>query len=254
MSKIKLFCFPYAGGSAVIYLKWRQYLNKGIELIPIELAGRGKRIHEPLYTDVEAMINDVYEIVYPQIDECQFALFGHSMGGMVAYYLAHKLIKTNSLLPLHLFISGRGAPHVKRSGEKKMHLLDKSQFINEVIDLGGTSSEVFQHQELVETFLPVLRNDFKLAETDFDDKITSLNVDITVLLGEEEELTISQSMGWKKHTTKKCDFHYFNGGHFYLYDQISQITSAINQTFSAKNVLKNDYQNRAGNHDYGHSL
>ncbi len=238
MSKIKLFCFPYAGGSAMIYYKWKQYFNTEIEVIPIELAGRGKRIHEALYPDVEAMINDVYEIVYPQIDQSPFALFGHSMGGMVVYYLAQKLIAVNGLLPMHLFISSRGAPHVKQPEEKKIHLLDKSQFINEVIDLGGTSSEVFQHQELVETFLPVLRNDFKLAETDFDDKITPLNIEMSVLLGEEEELTIAQSMGWKKHTTKKCDFHYFNGGHFYLHDQVSQIANIINLTIAAKNVLK----------------
>ena len=243
MSKIKLFCFPYAGGSAVIYHKWKQYFNKEIELIPIELAGRGKRFHEPLYHDVGAMINDVYEIAYPRIDESPFALFGHSMGGMIAYYLAHKLINENGLLPLHLFISGRGAPHIKRSEEKKIHLLEQNKFINEVMDLGGTSAEVFQHNELVETFLPVLRNDFKLAETDFDDKITALNVDMSVLLGEEEELTIAQSLGWKKHTTKKCDFHYFNGGHFYLHDQVSQIVDTINQTFSAEDVLKYACQN-----------
>ncbi len=242
MSKIKLFCFPYAGGSAAIYYKWKQYLNNEIELIPIELVGRGKRIQEPLYPDVEAMINDVYEIIYSQVDESPFALFGHSMGGMVAYYLAHKLIGKSGLLPSHLFISGRGAPHVKKSEEKKVHLLEKSQFINEIIDLGGTPSEVFQNPELLEIFLPVLRNDFKLAETDFNETIIPLNVDMSVLLGEEEELTIAQGMGWKKHTNKKCDFHYFNGGHFYLHDQISQIANTINQVFSAKDVFKNVYQ------------
>ena len=187
------------------------------------------------------MINDIYEIVYPQINESPFALFGHSMGGMLAYHLANKLVGINSLLPLHLFISGRGAPHVKRTREKKLHLLDTPQFINEVIDIGGTSLEVFQHQELVETLLPVLRNDFKLAETDFDDKITPLNTDISIFLGEEEELTIAQSMGWKKHTIKTCNFHYFNGGHFYLHDQISQIVDTINQTLSTKDVLKYVY-------------
>jgi surfactin synthase thioesterase subunit len=160
---------------------------------------------------------------------------------MIAYYLAYKLINENGLSPLHLFISGRGALHVKRYEEKKIHLLENDQFIKEVIDLGGTSSEVFQHQELVETFLPVLRNDFKLAETDFDDKITPLNVDISVMLGEEEELTIAQSMGWKIHTTKKCGLHYFNGGHFYLHDQIPQIVDTINKTFSTKDVLKYAY-------------
>jgi hypothetical protein len=44
ISIIKLFCFPYAGGSATIFNKWRSYFNvdSDIELVPLELSRRGK--------------------------------------------------------------------------------------------------------------------------------------------------------------------------------------------------------------------
>lgn len=235
MSKIKLFCFPYAGGSAVIFNKWKQYLDDRIELIPIELAGRGKRIHEPLYSDVPAVIHDVYEIVGKIINGDPFALFGHSMGGMISYQLYQKLREKDHQTPIHVFFSGRSAPHIKRPDEKKYHLLEEEDFKKEVINLGGTPPEFFDFPELLEVFLPLLKNDFKLAETDIHNgEIHPLDCNITVFLGKDEDLNTEQCDGWKKHTNKLCSIHYFEGEHFFLHEETEQIVRLIN------NVLLSD--------------
>ena len=231
MNKIKLFCFPYAGGSSVLFYKWKQYLNNEIELMPIELAGRGKRINEPLFTDVPAVINDVYEIVSNRINGSPFALFGHSMGGMISYQLCQKLREMNYPLPMHVFFSGRSAPHIKRPDEKKYHLLEEEEFKKEVINLGGTPPEFFDHSELLEVFLPLLKNDFKLAEADIHNgEIHPLDINISVFLGKDEDLTTEQCDGWKKHTKKLCSIHYFEGGHFFLNDETEQIVRLVNNT------------------------
>ena len=91
MKKIKLFCFPYAGGSAAAYNKWRQYLDKHIELRPVELAGRGRRIYDPLYQSIEEAVDDVYQLISPELAKGPYAFFGHSMGGIIAYELAYKI-------------------------------------------------------------------------------------------------------------------------------------------------------------------
>lgn len=231
MSQIKLFCFPYAGGSAVIFSEWKRHLDPRIDLIPIELAGRGKRIHEPLYADVPALINDVCKIVTQMINGSSFALFGHSMGGMIAYQFSQKLRGMNYASPKHVFFSGKGAPHVKRPDEKKYHLLREDEFKREVINLGGTPPEFFDHPELLELFLPLLKNDFKLAEADIHNgQIHPLDSNISVFLGKDEDLTTEQCEGWKKHTTKSCNLHSFSGGHFFLHDETEHIVKIINKT------------------------
>ena len=231
MSKIKLFCFPYAGGSAVIFNKWKEFIDSEIELVPIELAGRGKRINEPLYQNASALIDDIYEIVSNMIDDSPFALFGHSMGSMISYQLCQKLRENNYPIPLHVFFSGRSAPHIKKPDEKKYHLLGEEEFKKEVLNLGGTPPEFFDHHELLELFLPLLKNDFKLAETDIHNgEIFPLNNSISIFLGKDEDLTIEQCEGWKKHTNNLCSIYYFEGGHFFLHREIKQIVQLINQT------------------------
>lgn len=238
MSKIKLFCFPYAGGSAVIYNQWKQYLDPEIELIPIELAGRGKRIQESLYTDVPAAIEDVYGIVSKMINGAPFALFGHSMGGMISYQLYQMLREKGKYSPTHVFFSGRSAPHVKRPDEKKYHLLEEEEFKKEVINLGGTPPEFFDHPELLEVFLPLLKNDFRLAETDIHNgEIHPLECNISVFLGKDEDLATEQCDGWKKHTKELCSIHYFEGGHFFLHDKTEQIVRLVNNTLLSGTLM-----------------
>lgn len=235
MSKIRLFCFPYAGGSAVIYNKWQPWLHPKIELIPVELAGRGRRIQEALYKDLPDIIEDVFREVSPKINGAPYALFGHSMGGMIAYELAQKIIDCRLPRPEHIFFSGRRAPHSKRKDRKQYHLMDDDTFIREVVELGGTPPEFFQHPELAELFLPLLRSDFKMSElATYDEPLRPLDTDISVLLGKEEDLIAEECDAWKYHGSRRCTIHYFNGGHFFLHDETEQIVGIINNVLAKK--------------------
>jgi medium-chain acyl-[acyl-carrier-protein] hydrolase len=229
--KIKLFCFPYAGGSSVIFNIWKQYLDPKIELIAIELAGRGKRMKDDLYKDLPEMVEDVYKLVYKEIKGSAYAIFGHSMGGIISYQLGQKLRENNYPAPVHIFFSGLNAPHVKRPDKIIYHLLDEEEFKKALINLGGTPPEFFEHPELIEVFLPALKNDFKLAETFiYNGEIHPLDCNITVLLGKDEDFTSDQCDGWKKHTKKLCTIHYFDGGHFFLHNDTKQIVNIINNS------------------------
>lgn len=233
MNKIKLFCFPYAGGSAVVFHRWRQYLHPAIELVPIELAGRGRRIHEPLYEDVHALLHDVLEKLGQEIVNGPYALFGHSLGSMISFELALRIRQLCLPAPLHLFFSGRSAPHVKKIGEKVYHLMDDEEFKNEVMALGGTPAEFFIQPELTRLFLPLLRNDFRLAETDLHNgEIIPFDENITVFLGKEDDLSAEQCDGWKKYTTKVCTMYYFEGGHFFLHNESEKMVRIINDVLN----------------------
>ncbi|WP_411859686.1 thioesterase II family protein, partial [Bacillus velezensis] len=76
----KIFCLPYAGGSSAIYYKWRRLMSDSLTIHPIELKGRGTRINEDFYEHLDEAVNDIYDLIKDQIRECDYALFGHSMG------------------------------------------------------------------------------------------------------------------------------------------------------------------------------
>ncbi len=237
MKKYKLFCFPYAGGSAVIYNKWRPYLKPGIELIPVELAGRGRRIQDPLYKDIPELIEDVFQAVTNEMDDTPYAFFGHSMGGMISFRLAQKMEDDGLPPPAHVFFSGRNAPNSKRLDKKIYHLMDDTQFKQEVMELGGTPPEFFEYPELVDLFLPLLRNDFRMSETDIHAEIRPLDLNISVFLGKEDNLTAEECDGWKYHGTRLCSLHYFNKGHFFLHDETEQIVKIINNVLAGNIYL-----------------
>lgn len=218
--KTRIFCFPYAGGSAVIFHKWRQYTDKRIELVPVELAGRGVRIEDALYKDIPDVVEDAFRIIKDRLQEGPYALFGHSMGAKIVYHLAKKIIANGLHEPEHLFFSGRKAPGVKSKKDKVYHLMAEDDFRREVLELGGTPPEFFEHRELLEVFLPLLKNDFRLSETEvLPDGTPPFNMDISVFLGKEEDLGPEQCVAWKQHTRGLCNIHYFEGGHFFLHQQ-----------------------------------
>ena len=103
MNRIRLFCFPYAGGSSEIFLRWKKYLDQNIELNPIELSGRGHRCNELFYDDFESVIEDVYKIIKYSLSDVPYAFLGHSMGSLIAYELCYKLIEFGDEPPIHIF-------------------------------------------------------------------------------------------------------------------------------------------------------
>ncbi|MEY8742625.1 thioesterase II family protein [Bacillales bacterium AN1005] len=90
MKKINLFCIPFAGGSAVVYSKWKKNTDSFIQIHEVELPGRGRRMNEPLIDNMEAMVEDIFYSIKNNLTE-PYALFGHSMGGLLTYELCHKI-------------------------------------------------------------------------------------------------------------------------------------------------------------------
>jgi len=225
MRRVKLFCFPYAGGSSVVYSNWSDELDESVQVFPVELAGRGRRITEPFYNSMDEAAEDVIRMIKYDILDVPYAFFGHSLGAGIAYHVAQKLRTKMYPQPVHIFFSGRGAPHFLRKDKVPYHTLPEDEFREKVMELGGTPEEFFQHPELLEILLPLLRADFKISwafNKSYSDKVENINplkCNITVFLGEDDDLVSEQIEGWKKHSSKQCVIHTFPGGHFFLNHQ-----------------------------------
>lgn len=230
MQKIKLFCFPYAGGSSSMYAKWSFQLKDFIELCPIELAGRGRRINEPVYQSYSSMIDDLFSKIQAEIASGYFAFFGHSMGALIAFSLSQRIVKEKANEPLHIFFSGQEAPHFKVNSSIKKHNLPDGQFLDEVIKMGGVPEELINNNELLGFFLPVLKNDFRLDETFTIENSDPFNINISVLAGRGDSLTNDEIVSWKKYSNKSCNIQYFSGNHFFVEQNRDSVISFVNDT------------------------
>ncbi len=219
--QIKLFCLPYAGGSAKsIYSKWKESLDSAIELHPVELAGRGPRIGESLYSNVEEAVEDVISKIRNQITDCDYAIFGHSMGSILAYKVIQRINELKLPPPIHSFFSGRRAPHCPSRRPKPFSEMNTLELEKEIKELGGTPPEFFEYPELKNIFMPIIKSDFKIADTFVESSdIVVFNHEVSVFIGKEEDVTTIEAEEWMHHTNKKCSVEYFEGGHFFLLEE-----------------------------------
>jgi len=239
LEKIKLFCLPYGGGSSAFYMSWRKLLDERIDLKPIELSGRGKRFSEPLYKSINGAIEDVYGIICEELDGTPYAIFGHSMGTLLAYESLRKIIYYEKQEPVHVFMSGRYPPYIEVEKEM-LHLLSDEEFIDRIVKLGGTDQKVIENEEILKLFLPILRNDFRLVETykHNGDKL-KLNCEMSILNGKYDDFVASKEIElWSECTCKKCNFYEFDSGHFFINEYKEAVINIINNTlFADKNLL-----------------
>lgn len=228
--QIKLFCLPYAAGSAQsIYSKWSENLDSKIELRPIELAGRGSRIAENLHLSLEEAIDDVLEQIRDEIIHHDYAIFGHSMGSILTYKVLQRIDNLKLPPPIHSFFSGRRAPHCQSRKVTPYSKMNDLELMNEIKELGGTPLEFFEYPELKNIFLPIFKSDLKIAETLVEEsEISILNHDISVFIGKEENVTTQEANEWIQYTSEKCSIEYFEGGHFFLLDQRYTVIDSIN--------------------------
>lgn len=229
-ASIRLFCFPYAGGRTLIYRTWSNHLSENVEVCAIELPGRGTLLKEAPFTRIEPLVETIAQNILPKLDK-PFALFGHSMGALVSFELAHFLRKKYALNPVHLFVSGRHAPQ-NVSAKPPIYSLPEPEFLAELHRLNGTSKEILENRELMELLLPILRADFEVIETYTYQPLPPLECPITAFGGlSDTEANIDQLQGWAKQTNSTFLLKMFQGDHFFIHSAQSELLEYLNQFF-----------------------
>lgn len=214
-AKIRLFCLPYAGGSAIIFRTWPNHLPPTIEVCPIEIPGRGRQIKLPPYRKIEPLVEEIGKNIIPFLDK-PFAIFGHSMGGLVSFELIRFLRSNYNLSPLHLFISARNAPQVTPI-KKPIYNLPDDEFWQEICDFNGTPDEVIDNSDIIEFFLPILRADFTILDTYVYQEQPAFDFPISVFGGLQDKVyTDYELAAWQEQTTAAFSLHKLEGNHFFI--------------------------------------
>ena len=226
-ARLRLFCFPFAGGGASVFRAWPQELPGSVEVIAVQPPGRESRFREEPFRRIEPMADAATAALAPRLER-PFAFFGHSMGAILAFEVARRLRRRGLPQPRHLFVSGRSAPRVELS-DPPIHDLPREEFFAELRRFSGTPEEVLRNRELLELVEPLLRADFSVSETyRYRPDAEPLAVPLTALGGAEDpEVAPEHLAPWREETTGPFQEHLLPGGHFFLAERRGEVLAIV---------------------------
>lgn len=224
---VPLVCLPHAGGSASFYFPVSRALAPAIEVLAVQYPGRQDRRHEPNIDSVPVLADRIVEAL-GQAGDRPLALFGHSMGAVLAYEIALRLPGAGLPAPSRLFVSGRRAP--SRHRDDRVHQMSDGELVAEVQKLNGTEAAALEDPDILEMILPAIRSDHRAIETHRHEPGRMLDCPITVLTGDRDPLvTVEEARAWSQHTTGPTELRVLPGGHFYLLEHSATVLRLIRQ-------------------------
>lgn len=213
---LRLFCFPYAGGSADVYRSWQRWFGQQCDICLVHLPGRSKSIRERPFTRIKPLVQTLAEFIESESGGVPYALYGHSMGALICFELARKLFRNRACGPEHLFVSGRSAPHWP-SNKLPIFNLPDQEFIGALKKLKGTHQEVIDNPEVMRFFIKVIRADFEMTDTYEYCHGEPLRCPVTVYGGiDDEHVPIESCHAWGEHTSAECEVTMCEGDHFFV--------------------------------------
>jgi medium-chain acyl-[acyl-carrier-protein] hydrolase len=212
--RVRLFCFPYAGGNGQLYRSWTGVLPPSIEVVAAEYPGRGRRFGEPLIDRIPMLVERLLAAIRPLLDR-PFAFYGHSNGALVAYELARQMRHVLLREPRALLLAAKRSPLLP--AEPPVHQLDDAEFTRVLHRYDGTPPSVLESSQLMEVYLPVLRADFALGETYHLGPTTPLTMPCHLISGGRDRIAAADDVrAWAPLFSGPVHHHTVDGGHFFL--------------------------------------
>ncbi len=214
-SSARLICFTHSGGSQGSFNSWRSQLPDWLELVKVQIPGRaGARNGKP-FDDAGELLAALFEQVETLMDK-PLAIYGHSMGALMAFELARYMRREYGKLPTGLFISGRRAPHVNIPEDQRLYNLPEDKLIKRLVDTGGEASSFLCNPRWASYYLESIRADLSVSDQYCCTEEAKLECPVAAFLGENDTL-IPQSCWslWSEQAGGQFERHFYPGTHFF---------------------------------------
>lgn len=214
---LRLFCFHHAGGAASAYAGWRGALGPDVCVLPVQLPGREARVREPRFTTLDPLARDL-DAHLDRHMRPPYAVYGHSMGALVAYALIRARIARGRPAPRLLMVGGYPAPHLPTALAGAVDLPD-TQLATLLADLGGMSPALRDHPAWLAAAVALARDDLRACLSYRYRGGDPLPVPIHVFTGTADPIvSAADAAAWDGHTTAACRRHTVPGGHLFHRD------------------------------------
>jgi medium-chain acyl-[acyl-carrier-protein] hydrolase len=223
---VALFCFAFAGAGASVFRGWPELAPATVLPLPVQLPGRENRWLEPAYTELSRLVVTLASVLRLALRP-PFALFGHSMGALIAFELARELRRLRRPSPIRLFVSGCRAPHIA-DPDPPLSALPQAELLDELRRLSSVPHEVLQNEEMVELVMPTLRADFQICDTYVWRAEEPLDCPISAFGGSNDKKARRLHVGmWRTHTQQAFVERLLPGDHLFLVNSKAALVDAI---------------------------
>ncbi|CAH7455470.1 putative Gramicidin S biosynthesis protein grsT [Vibrio chagasii] len=227
--KLRLLCFPYAGGGTATFVPYAKSLPNHVELWVIQPPGKCARIKEAPYETMAPLVEEICQAWLGSPD-VPSVFWGHSLGSRIALEFTHQLSVLGAPLPVGFIASGSKCPR-KRAIASGITSLTDRDFVQRVRQIGGMEPQIAEHEELLSLVLPGLKADFRIAETYtyIGSSGLPLSVPLCLFSGRHDSLAPSSEMaGWRSLFEHCVESRIFEGDHFFIDHQIDDVAKALN--------------------------
>ncbi|MFV0535709.1 MAG: thioesterase II family protein [Cumulibacter sp.] len=209
-----LVVLPHAGGSASQYRFLRDLIPSSVRLSVARYPGRERRINTPFASSLYELADELAAAIMAA-ELHRPTILGHSMGSVLGYEVARRLMKTEEYRPALLICSGRGPAFAPVTSD--LHTWSDDRLVEHVYTLGATPAGLLDSADARNAFLPPIRNDYRLVETYQPDSTPALPIDIHGFAGSADRtVSVDQVAECARLTTARFDLTVFRGGHFFL--------------------------------------
>ncbi len=214
-SRLRLFCFPSAGGGVAMLHAWLRGLPSSIQVCPLQLPGRENRWQEPPLNRLPPLITHLADAIEPLLN-VPFAFFGHSLGALIAFELARELRRRGRGGCVKVLASARIAPQ-ETIAMPPICGLPEPEFVAELqARYNAMPDAILADREMMTLYLPVLRADLEMIENYVHVPEPPLECPITVFGGTDDPtVTRSQLEEWRRQTSAGFNVRMFPGDHFF---------------------------------------
>ncbi|WDD90203.1 SDR family NAD(P)-dependent oxidoreductase (plasmid) [Burkholderia sp. FERM BP-3421] len=224
--RLKLFCIPFLGGLSSVFSGWLRYLPDDIDLQALQLPGRPPRHTETAYAKYPALIEKLRDVLIPSLN-APYAIYGHSLGALLAFGLAHALRDAGAPAPEHLFLAAYPSPHL-HNPVGDIAGLPETEFIDALKRLRGIPEQVLADRELLTVFLPSLRAEIELLNSYVHTSRAPLAVPATILGGTRDHVvSAAEIRAWRQHFAGPVEVRDIEGGHYFMKDASREVVGVL---------------------------